>query len=136
MKYAVLLLALMFVGCDEAPSTEGASSTDGGYETFTIAGETMQIAKEDFPSDMSWDDAMVACQNLGNGWRLPNKDELAAMYKQLHTKGKGNFRMDNFYWSSSELHSTFAWALSFEYGGAHTSNKNSTRQVRAVRTLP
>ncbi|MBM3887427.1 hypothetical protein FJ364_05860, partial [Candidatus Dependentiae bacterium] len=28
------------------------SSNDGGYETFTITEETMQVAKEDFPSTM------------------------------------------------------------------------------------
>jgi len=127
MKYAVLLLALIFAGC-----------TDGGYETFTIAGEIMQVDKEDFPSDMSWNDAMAACQNLGNGWRLPNKDELAAMYNQLHTKGKGNFRTDNFYWSSSERNPERAWAFYFEDGRADpiSLNKYSALRVRAVRALP
>lgn len=81
MKYAVLLLAVMFAGCDEGSSTEEATSTDGGYETFTIAGETMQVAKEDFPSIMSWYNAKSACEELGNGWRLPNKNELKAMCK-------------------------------------------------------
>lgn len=56
MKYAVLSLALMFVGCDEAPSTEGASSTivDGfksitadRYKSITIDGKTILIDKED-----------------------------------------------------------------------------------------
>jgi len=90
---------------------------------------------------MSWDDAMVECKNLGNGWRLPNKDEIAVMYEQLHTKGKGNFRVDNFYWSSSEYNAYNAWTFSFGYGGAYSTYYSSLGKyfllhVRAVRTLP
>jgi hypothetical protein len=92
MKYAVLLLALMFAGCDEGSSTVG-------YE-IKIDGSTIQVAKEDFPNEMSWVDAMAACQNLGNGWRLPSIDELGAMYEQLHKQDKGNFK-NEWYWSSS-----------------------------------
>ena len=126
MKYAVLFLALIFSGCK-----------DGGYETFTFGADIIQIAKDDLPKDMSWDDAMAACQNLGNGWRLPNKDELAAMYNQLHTKGKGNFRADKYYWSSSEnVAANFVWSFYFEKGEDGPLYKFITLHVRAVRTLP
>jgi len=137
MKYAVLLLALMFAGCDEAPSTEGVQSTDGGYE-IKIKGRTILVAKEDipedFPSDMSRDDAMAACQNLGNGWRLPSSEEYAAMYEQLHTKGKGNFSTEGLYWSNSGY-------FEFEEGREPSGNGGvgaypTLLQVRAVRALP
>ena len=131
MKYAFLLLALMFAGCGES------STIVDGYETFTIDGETIQVAKEDFPDKMNWYDAMSACQNLGPGWRLPSKYELEAMYEQLHLKGKGNFRTDRFYWSSSEDYASNAWRFYFENGRAsNLTTKTTTRQVRAVRTLP
>jgi len=147
MKYAFLLLALIFAGCtdggyetstDETFSTESKSSNDGGYETFTYVGETMQVAKEDFPNEMNWYNAMSACQNLGNGWRLPSIDELKAMYEQLHTKGKGNFRTNVWYWSSSEDDASIAWYFYFGDGKANYKYyyKYNTKQVRAVRTLP
>ena len=63
------------------------------YIKSPITGEQIQVAEEDFPDLMDWDDAMSACQNLGNGWRLPNKEELEAMYEQLHKQGKGNLNM-------------------------------------------
>ena len=129
MKYAVLLLALMFVGCGVG------STTDGVYETFTIAGETMQVAKEDFPSTMNWADARKACEDLGNGWRLPNKDEQLAMYKQLHKEGKGDFE-EVVYWSSSEWNAIIAWNFRFGDGVAYGSGKNDTMRVRAVRNKP
>jgi len=140
MKYAVLFIALLFAGCDEAPSTDEApyeaTSTDGGYETFTIVGETMQVAKEDLPHLMTWDDAMSACQNLGNGWRLPSVGELQEMY-ELHKQGKGNFK-NELYWSSSQDNSGVAWNVSFSDGIVRNYgvNKDFLARVRAVRALP
>ena len=125
MKYAVLFIALLFAGCG------------GGYETFTVAGETMQVAKEDFPLEMNWDNAMKACEELGNGWRLPNEGELIAMYEQLHKQGKGNFQKNSFYWSSSQGDSGYAWVVFFGYGGVDSyGSLYNYNQVRAVRALP
>ncbi len=128
MKYAVLLLALMLAGC-------GGGSSTVGYE-IKINGRTIQVAKEDFHKSMSWDDAMAACQNLGNGWRLPNEDELGAMHEQLHTKGKGNFLNDGFYWGSSQGNPFHAWYLNFDLPLVYGINSADAAQVRAVRDLP
>ena len=139
MKYAVLFIALLFAGCGGWSSTEEAASTDGGYETITISGETIQVAKEDFSSEMNWDVAMSACAGLGNGWRLPNKEELSVMYEQLHKQGKGNFK-EKYYWSSSRYYSgEFATGVYFgngNVGNPYGDYKTNNYQVRAVRTLP
>ena len=143
MKYAVLLLALMFAGCEERGTTEKESSEIGGHYTVgyevVVGTTTVQVAKEDFPKSLSWDDAMAACQNLGNGWRLPSKEELEEMYSQLHKQGKGNFQKD-FYWSSSLDNSGNAWVVNFDDGyvdiGDGGYGKNGSYQVRAVRALP
>ena len=42
---------------------------------------TFEIAKKDFPNQMSWYDAKKACADLGNGWRLPTKDEVILIYE-------------------------------------------------------
>ena len=136
----------MFVGCDEAPSTEGAPSTEeapsteGGYETFTMVGETMQVAKEDFPESMNISEAMEECKGLGNGWSLPTKGQLMAMYEQLHKQGKGNFK-DSFYWSSSRDYNSAYYAphynVNFSNGSVSDEVKESGgHQVRAVRAKP
>jgi len=137
MKYAVLLLALMFAGV-ATPSMAQKVDTTGPVPqklTFEFEGHTIEVAEKDFPKPMNWDDAMAACQNLGNGWRLPSIDELMAIYKQLHTKGKGNFRTNVWYWSGEKSTKWTAWKFNFEDGGGD-SNKDDTRHVRAVRTLP
>jgi len=147
MKYAVLLVAVMFVGV-ATPSMAQKPKPKGQAPqklTFEFEGETIEVAKKDFPNEMDWDDAMTACKNLGNGWRLPSKEELEAMYEQLHKQGKGNFRTDHFYWSSSGYNAYFAWDFSFEGGEADNRNyyygssrnpKDYTGRVRAVRALP
>ena len=108
------------------------------YIKSPITGEQIQVAENDFPDRMNWDDAVRACQKLGSGWRLPDKDELKAMYEQLHKQGKGNFK-NEWYWSSSQSNSGGAWVVSFGDGDV-VSNiydyKDGTNQVRAVRALP
>ena len=132
MKYAVLLLALMFVGCGS--STDEGSSTDGGYEMININGKSIQVATSDALHRMNWVSANNFCNNLGNGWRLPSMEELEAMYEQLHLKGKGNFKR-NSYWSSEDAISCGQWCVDFWDGGS-VIRCHSNEEVRAVRTLP
>ena len=34
---------------------------------------SLEVAQNDFPDSMTWDDAKKACAALGSGWRLPTK---------------------------------------------------------------
>jgi len=128
MKYAVLLLALMFVWV--------ATPSMAQKLTFEFEGETIEVAKKDFPKPMNWDDAKKACENLGNGWRLPSIEELKAMYEQLHKQGKGNFQ-NTWYWSSSQDNSGDAFFVNFYFGyDCSLYNRFDDYHARAVRTLP
>jgi len=82
-----------------------------------ISGGNLQVADNDFPSKMKWNEAMSACQSLGNGWRLPSLEELNAMHVQLHRQGKGNFKTEDcdWYWSSSELGAFSKGQFSFRF---------------------
>jgi hypothetical protein len=92
MKY-FLVIFLMILGCDRV-------SLDNNYETINVAGEIFQVAKQDFPRRLNWWEAVNACKNLGNGWRLPYEYELSMMKVQLHNHGKGDFKNED-YWSLS-----------------------------------
>ncbi len=63
-----------------------------------ITGEKIRIAKSDFSDRMGWEEANAACNALGSGWRLPNKEELNEMYINKDTIG--GFIHD-IYWCSS-----------------------------------
>ena len=157
MKHLAFLLALLIVSCENlsdggtGETSGGAEETTGGTEESTSKadwatnGETVYslsdeplfvVAKADFPKEMDWEEAKQACENLGNGWRLPDKDELYSMYEQLHKEGKGDFK-DDYYWSGSQYGPNNAWAMYFGDGYVYYSYiKNDGFKVRAVRTLP
>ena len=109
--------------------------------THPITGAEVQVAQNDFPEKMNWEEASRACNALGSGWRLPTKEELEAMYEQLHEKGQGNFNSGSFwnreafYWSGTEFDGNLAWFFHFYYRGANSRGKRDAGYVRAVRAF-
>ena len=92
------------------------------------------ISFEVYPNDlgkMDWDDAMKACTDLGDGWRLPTRLELLLMYNQEDHSGFASY----LYWSSTEYDSNSAWEQDFNYGNQYSNFKFTTGYVRAVRTI-
>ena len=79
-----------------------------------------------------WEDAKKICEDLGDGWRLPTREELHLMY--IYKDKIGNFAAA-YYWSSSESNSNFAWSQFFLNGFQYFNHKYRTSYVRAVRAL-
>jgi hypothetical protein len=68
-------------------------------------------------------------------WYLPSIDELQIMYELLMANGIGNFA-NNYYWSSSEYDSGYAWYVYFVSGDVDYNYKGSyDGSVRAVRAF-
>jgi uncharacterized protein (TIGR02145 family) len=99
-----------------------------------ITGAKLVVANQDFSMEMTWLDAQSACEELGNGWRLPSIDELQAIYDQLHEEGQGNFK-DKIYWSSTEDDAEYAKNFWFSSGDPDYESKDVPNYVRAVRDL-
>lgn len=88
-----------------------------------------------YPTDlgeMSWNETKKACADLGDGWRLPTKEELNLIYKNKDEIG--GFA-DNYYWSSTEYNDYYAWDQYFLNGRQYYNNKNFRFNLRAVRAL-
>jgi len=111
-----------------------------------VGNKKVLVAPEDLKQKMNWYDAIKACKELGDGkWRLPTKEELEAMYEQLHEQGKGNFKStfvplslpgQSNYWSSSHYHHGRAWMMNFYNGHTYYGpNSYSATLVRPVRNL-
>jgi hypothetical protein len=81
---------------------------------------------------MNWDKAKEACANLGDGWRLPTKDELNLIYENKNVVGGV---ANNYYWSSTEGDDDYAWFQYFYDGIQGYYDKDDTIYVRAVRAL-
>jgi len=92
----------------------------------------LEVAQHDFPNSMNWDDAKVACAKIGEGWKLPTKDELNLLYQN---KDKIGDFADYDYWSSTENSTNYAWLQSFYDGSQIDYGKSSPNNVRAVRAF-
>ena len=62
---------------------------------------------------MDWMEATKACADLGDGWRLPTKDELNILYEN---KDKIGGFASGYYWSSTEFDYYNAWVQNFANG--------------------
>jgi hypothetical protein len=90
---------------------------------------------EVYPKDLgqhNWEDAKKLCEDLGDGWRLPTKEELNLMW--LHRESIRGFAAA-YYWSCSEFSLNDAWSQNFYSGSQNSSHKNLTDYVRAVRDI-
>ena len=94
--------------------------------------DNLEVAQYDFPDKIKWHDANKACAALGDGWRLPTKDELNTLYQNKNEIG--NFNGD-VHWSSTEADYYFAWVQNFLSGDQNYGNKDGTFYVRAVRAF-
>lgn len=134
-----LMIFILFVSCSSPSDSTNESPSYAQIkiirESAKIIGEPvkiggLEVAQKDFPEEINWDDAGMACKVLGDGWRLPTKDELNLMY--LYKDRIGGFANNN-YWSSKDYQTTFAWFQFFYDGFQDVSVKSNLNFVRAVR---
>jgi hypothetical protein len=116
------------------------------YIQSPISGKQIEIAENDFPVRMSYSEAVRACENLGDGWRLPKFEELEEMCTQLHSSKRGitlkvinrwsttNFQ-DDWYWCFDDSRGYFGYTFKDERPN-NTGNKAGEAFVRVVRDLP
>jgi hypothetical protein len=123
----VLAVALLFGSFSNA----NAQSNIVGKTVPIPIQYSLQVAQFDFPNQMNWLDAKKACEALGEGWRLPTKDELNSMYVNKNTIGGFS---TNSYWSSSEM-GNFVWNQYFNFGGREPDRRTNMNYVRAVKPL-
>ena len=94
----------------------------------------IEVAQYDFPNRMKWNDANRSCLNLGEGWRLPTKDELQILYNNKNQIGNLH---DPYlaYWSSTEIDNSIAWYGVMKDGFTRSTEKFYESGVRAIRTI-
>ena len=92
----------------------------------------LEVAEFDFPITMKWDDAKKGCEKLGNGWRLPDPEELNLIY--INKDKIGNLDGE-YYWTSKEFQSgdDDVWFKDFNEGTVDFCKKKYLNSVRAIR---
>jgi hypothetical protein len=132
-KLLTILLLIVLVSC-ESTSKPPSSNTD----FKNIVGKSVmigriEVAQYDFPSFMNWVDATKACADLGDGWRLPTKDELKYLY--VNKIAIGEFTNKS-YWSSTVVDNETAVGQFFILDGDYFfQSKADANFVRAIRTF-
>ena len=134
-KLFAFLLIFALASCGDS------NRTSSGNDYENIIGKPVKfgnllIAQYDFPTKMNWKVANSACASLGNGWRLPTKDELNKIYQNKDDIG-GFEKRYLYYWSSEEVGYGVpnSWLQSFEDGYQFGMSQSSKNNVRAVKSL-
>ena len=133
-KLLYLGIVLMLATCGSSTiNVDGREvSTIKIDNVSTIKIDNLEVMTEDLEGRYTWDDAMKACADLGDGWRLPTKDELNLLYE--NKEKIGGFASD-YYWSSTEGDLYDAWFQDFFDGGQYPSRETTNSYVRAVRAF-
>lgn len=94
------------------------------------------IAENDHETILTMEDVRALCEELGDGWRIPNESELLSIYNSLYLKNLGNFK-NKVYWGSNKL-KAFSRTIvcDFETGIVRTSHRNDVKYYfRPVRDI-
>ncbi len=67
-------------------------------QTINVGGLEIHDTLE---TKMTWDEATEACMNLGDGWRLPTKEEVKNVIIPNRLKIKSFAKQDENYWTST-----------------------------------
>ncbi len=131
----------LYVSCKEKMMTDNdgtflyekgtIGNSSSSYSTVKIG--NLEVMTKDL-GEMNWDEAMKACAALGDGWRLPTKEELNVLYQNKDKIGGFD---NNYYWSSTEYVSQSMYTCDFGSDDAYSTGKWNVDKysVRAVRAF-
>lgn len=88
----------------------------------------------DFP-DVDPTDVNQAIEEAGNGWRAPTREELFLICEQLHKKGLGNFKANNYYYEDNPNGYEDCPNINFQSAEWDSFGGMSSDGVRLVREL-
>lgn len=101
-----------------AVMTDDIKDDELDKEELDIIGEPIKIndlmiAEHGFTYKMDWEDAMQVCKDLGEGWRLPTKQEILLIYQN---REEISYYPDDYYWTATihDIDTEMAWYQYFE----------------------
>jgi hypothetical protein len=87
------------------------------------------VAEFDFKYPMNWEEATHYCSVLGDGWRLPTKQE----YERVLSGNVKNWKRINKYWTSTEYSVLHAYSYDLQRKSTFGETKDTWNSVRAVK---
>ena len=94
--------------------------------------ESVMFELSETKKDCTWQQAMSWASSLGEGWRLPTKEELQIIQGSPRAK---EFAMRGRFWSSSTYvyYTGYAWIVDFGIGDVNYVYKTDSYYARCVR---
>ena len=132
------VLSLSFAQSVQKTSANGNLGQKGpAGGTIVYQNGNTYIECSEILGSANWANAVAFCKNYKGGgyedWRLPTRDELEYIYEQIGNKGiKGS---NDWFWSSSQRNSKYAWVERFNSGRHYGAYKSNVYLFRAVRTF-
>jgi len=130
MKYTILLLLAIILINKQSFSQVQPIKINSSLEMY---GKDLGL--------MNWDDANIECKKLGDGWRLPDKNELGLIIKIFSSDWNANestahLNQSICYWTSTTDANDKPFNCSIFFGGVGNYDyKNFQLLVRPVRSL-
>lgn len=62
----------------------------------------LEILGNDFSKEMTIEEVVTQCYELGEGWRLPSKLEFLTIFNDLHLNLLGSFK-NSYYWTGEPI---------------------------------
>jgi hypothetical protein len=118
-KYSLFVLMLVLVTILSCNKNQNVSSeaSEEKIEIRSMRIENFEVLLNSI-EQMTWEESNEFAKKLGNGWRLPTKEEFVILNTNqptLETSGKISLWKGG-YWTSTELNESLAWQCSFEFG--------------------
>ena len=100
-----------------------------------ISNFNLEVYPFDYNKLYDWNEAILECEKLGGGWRLPTVDEMSLINEQLYKKNIGHFE-EKEYWCSNYDDKEDALFFAFYASGDFSAlPKNEKLKIRPVRKL-
>ncbi len=115
---------------NKGPNTVGK---DIGFITAMYPFSSTVVAPMPLPKTsgtVAYTDALGLCVSNDVESRLPNADELSAMFYNMNLIGATSTER---YWSSSKLSSDYVWFQRFDSGQRHSATQTVSLEVRCVK---
>ena len=146
-KLIIILIIVTLTNCKGSEDSNNIKVENSSSKN-NIVGDAfkigdLEVAQFDFHERMNWEDALKACKTLGDGWKLPSKEEMDFIYQNkdaisgLNLTSTADPNYGGGYWTSTEYEydPQGAWVQDFHNGGFGGVVKEAKYHVRAVRVL-
>ncbi len=141
MKYVFVLLISLFNLNSYSQSKKDVNLYLSSKQNFIgspIKFNYVEVAQYDIPKECTYDEALKIAKNIGNGWRLPSKEELLKMY-EFRDKIKG-FVWGEYYLSNEVYGKNLVFTVEFadgklDKGWRYFNGDEIHYNVRLIRTI-